>query len=75
MHDVPVENAGIIVAIPARAGVPEVSRRDAPFIASAEEIRADIQGRVRFDKGRRRVDGRASNRELEAGCDLEEAVI
>ena len=75
MHDVPVQDAGIVVAVPARARVPEEFRGDVPFVASAEEVGGDIQRRLRFDKGCRRVGRRASDRELEAGCDLEEAVI
>ena len=75
MHDVAVHDAGIVVAVPAPPGVPEEFRGDVPFVIAAQEIGGDIQRLVWFDKRGRRVGRRASDRELEAGCDLEEAII
>src|SRR5262249_34140626 len=75
IRNVPVQNASIIVSIPAPARIPEEPRRDVPFIASANERIGNVERRVRLDKGRRRVGWCASDRKLEARCHHEEAVV
>src|SRR5205085_6368586 len=73
VHDVAVQNAGIVVAVPARARVPEEFRADVAFVASANEVGGDIQGRLRLDQRRRRVRRRASDGGFETGGDAVEA--
>ena len=36
MHDVPVQDPGVVIAVPAPACVPEECRGDVPFVASAD---------------------------------------
>src|SRR4029079_2663952 len=75
IRDVPVQNASIVVAIPASTRIPEEPRSDIPFIASTNERIGNVERRVRLDKGGRRISWRSSDGELEARFHHQESIV
>src|SRR4029078_11529714 len=43
MNDVPIQDPGLVVPVPASAGVPEKLRSDVPLVIATKEIGGDIQ--------------------------------
>jgi hypothetical protein len=73
--EVPVQDPGVVVAIPAGTGVPEPRRRNLSLVVSADEVIGRIELRLRLYEGRRWIGRRSADGKLESGSDEEEAVI